>query len=204
MANHPISPTNGRHNAAKQRAEGFFDIYLAMGPNRSLPKLQAILADGGLSITLNTLKNYSAHFDWQERVQSAVDKAQVLQTNNHASTISDMNDRQARVGSAMLQIAGRGLVQVSNNLDQLTPRDTGYLADFGVKLERLARGEATTRAAIEVEMLAPVIHHIVALFQQVNVYDDSDRRQQEFALGADRILEQAIGPFEEGRQGDLT
>jgi len=53
-------------------------------------------------------------------------------------------------------------------------------------------------------MLAPVIHHIVALFQQVNVYDDSDRRQQEFALGADRILEQAIGPFEEGRQGDLT
>jgi len=104
----------------------------------------------------------------------------------------------------MLQIAGRGLVQVSNNLDQLTPRDTGYLADIGVKLERLARGEATTRAAIEVEMLAPVIHHIVALFQQVNVYDDSDRRQQEFALGADRILEQAIGPFEEGRQGDLT
>ena len=196
MANHPIGPTNGRHNAAKHRAEGFFDIYLAMGSNRSLPKLQTILADGGLTLTLNTLKNYSAHFDWQQRIQSATDKAQTLQANNHATTISEMNDRQARVGSAMLQIAGRGLVQVSNNLDQLTPRDTGYLADIGVKLERLARGEATTRAAIEVEVLAPVIHHIVNLFQSINVYDDPARRQQEFALGADRILEQAIGPFE--------
>jgi hypothetical protein len=196
MANHPIDLTNGRHNAAKERAEGFFDIYLAMGDQRSLPKLQGILADGGLTITVNTLKNYSVNYDWQGRIVSATDKAQTLQANNHATTISEMNNRQARVGSAMLQIAGRGLVQVNNNIDQLTPRDTGYLADIGVKLERLARGEATTRAAIEVEVLAPVIHNIVALFQQVNVYDDADRRKREFGVGADRIIEQAVDQVE--------
>ena len=100
MANHPIGPTNGRHNAAKERAEGFFDIYLAMGDQRSLPKLQGILADGGLTITVNTLKNYSVNYDWQGRIKTATDKAQTLQANNHAATISEMNDRQAR-GSLM-------------------------------------------------------------------------------------------------------
>jgi hypothetical protein len=196
MTNRQIDQTNGRHRAAKQRADGFFDIYLAMGEGRSLPKLKGILADGGLRLTLNTLKNYSAKYDWQERLRTAYDQAQAQQTRNHTTVIAEMNDRQARVGSAMLQIAGRGLVQVSNNLGQLTPRDTGYLADVGVKLERLARGEATTRAAVEVEVLAPVVRNIVALFQQVNVYDDAERRKREFAVGADRIIEQAVGQIE--------
>ena len=169
-----------------------------MGESRTLEKLHAICTDAGMghSYSLSTLKAYSQRFNWQQRIQDATERAQAQKSIEHAAVVQEMNDRQSRLGTAAQSLAMGGFQQAAKNITQLTPRDSGYLADVGVKLERLARGEATTRAAIEVEMLAPVIHHIVALFQSINVYDDPAQLQQEFALGADRILEQAIGPFE--------
>ena len=66
---------------------------------------------------------------------------------------------------------------------------------MGSRLERLARGEATTRQAVAHEMISPVIYNIVQLFQQINIYEDVEQRQREFAVGCDVILEQAVGPL---------
>ena len=185
--------------AAQQRAEAFFDIYMMLGSERSLTKLQTILADGGLEISLNTLKTYSSDHNWQLRIQEAQKIAQTQQGTKEVGIISEMNDRQSNLGKAMQLLSSRGIREAAGNLSQLTVRDSVSLADVGVKLERLARGEATTRQEVANQMISPVIYNIVNMFQQINVYDDRDERMREFAKGCDAILAQTVGPLvEEG------
>ena len=54
---------------------------------------------------------------------------------------------------------------------------------------RLARGQATTRAELTVQMLDPVIRELVALFAEVNVIEDADTRRDVWATKADAIVE---------------
>jgi uncharacterized membrane protein len=51
-----------------------------------------------------------------------------------------------------------------------------HLLRVGTDIERLARGLATTRAELSVQMLNPVISEIVALFAGVNVVEDPATR----------------------------
>ena len=97
----------------------------------------------------------------------------------------------------MQNLSGRGLARIRDNITQLSARDSVMLGDVGSKLERLARGEATTRQEITNQMISPVIYNIVTMFQQVNLLEDREERQREFALGCDSILEQAVGPLDE-------
>ena len=60
---------------------------------------------------------------------------------------------------------------------------------MGVDIERLARGQATTRAELTVQMLTPMINEIVALFAEVNVIEDPDTRLNVWATKADGIVE---------------
>ena len=46
-------------------------------------------------------------------------------------------------------------------------------------------------------MISPIVYNIVTMFQQVNLIEDKEQRQREFALGCDAILEQAVGSLEE-------
>jgi hypothetical protein len=45
-------------------------------------------------------------------------------------------------------------------------------------------------------MVAPIVQNIVVLFQSINTITDPDQRLREFGMGADRILEEAMGPLE--------
>ena len=67
------------------------------------------------------------------------------------------------------------------------------MMEKGIKLERLAEGEATDRHELTVQIVEPLVRQIVTLFQQVNVGDDATRRLRDFGLGADRIIEQSFG-----------
>jgi len=90
---------NGRQALAKRNADGYFDIYLAMGPHRSLEKLHTTLANGGLKLTLNTLKNYSSRYGWQSRLRAAEEMAQAqLDEERDAERLLSMNERQANYG----------------------------------------------------------------------------------------------------------
>ena len=46
------------------------------------------------------------------------------------------------------------------------------------------------------QVLRPVIINMVNLFQTVNKIDDPRERVREFGVGADYILEQAVGQYE--------
>lgn len=200
MAKKPAGNPGARSNQdlATKRAEPLFLLYHAMGPTRSLERLQRYVTGLGLKTSLKTLKSYSAQYDWQTRVRE-LDEAQVeFQQTEHIRVISEMNNNQARLGAALQTASVQGLRNISLNPTTLSARDTGYLAEVGSKLERLARGEATTRQAVAHEVLSPVVYNIVTMFQQINLIDDRDDRQREFAMGCDAILEQAVGPLGDG------
>ena len=46
--------------SVKQKSDKLFDIYMMMGSDRSITKLHNLLTEGGVSISLTTLKNYSS------------------------------------------------------------------------------------------------------------------------------------------------
>ena len=60
---------------------------------------------------------------------------------------------------------------------------------MGADIERLARGQATTKAELTVQMLDPLIRELVALFAEVNVIEDPDTRTRVYAIKADAIVE---------------
>jgi len=183
-----------RRDTATKRAESLMLIYHALGPTRSLERLARYITGLGLGTSLKTLKTYSANYDWQARIRE-LDQAQAeTQQAEHLQLISDMNSNQARLGAALQNVSALSLRNISLN-PVLSPRDTGYLAEVGSRLERLARGEATTRQEITSQVLTPVVNNIVMLFNRVNDIEDADQRRLEFGLGADTIIEQVSGPF---------
>jgi hypothetical protein len=88
----------------------------------------------------------------------------------------------------MQGIAGKGLTLVKDNPSVMSPRDAIHMADIGSKIERLARGEATDRHELTVQIVEPLVRQIVALFEQVNVLVDENARARQFAIGADSII----------------
>ena len=76
----------------------------------------------------------------------------------------------------------------------LSVRDAIHLLRVGTDIERLTRGQATTRAEPTIQMLNPVINELVALFAEVNVIEDADTRLTAWATKADAIVETYAPP----------
>ena len=172
----------------KARADSFFLFFSLMDSDRSLEKLHSYVTKMGLNISLTSLKRYSAKYNWQERLKEVQAKKVERMDEYVVNDVVEMNIRQAKLGQAMQGIAGIGLQHVKNNPTRLSPRDAVYLGDTGSKLERLARGEATDRHELTVQIVEPLVRQIVALFEQVNVLVDENARARQFAIGADSII----------------
>ena len=183
--------------SVQEKANALFMVYLMMGPERSLENLLDVCTDYGLKTSISALKQYSAKYNWQERLRETQNVVEVKERDDRVGMVVEMNARQARLGQAMQTLANQGLGRASRNLEQLSARDSVYLGDIGSKIERLAMGEATTRQEITNQMISPIIYNIVTMFQQVNVLDDREQRKREFAMGCDAILEQLVGPLDE-------
>ena len=100
-----------------------------------------------------------------------------------------MDERQARLGSVMQELAREKLELIDPYLHSLTMRDAIALLRVGVDVERLARGQAITRAELTVQMLDSLIRELAALFAEVNVIEDPDTRRAVYATKADAIVE---------------
>ncbi|GAI02018.1 unnamed protein product, partial [marine sediment metagenome] len=76
--------------------------------------------------------------------------------------------------------------------------DIGRLADLYQKGERLARGLATSKAEVIIEVLPPLVKDIFAVFLAVNVITSDPpelvrKRQSEFITRADGVMVQYYG-----------
>ena len=179
---------------AQSRAEYLFYSYYSLGSSRSLAKLHALLTGLGLKLSLGTLKNYCARGNWIERAAAedattSVEKAE--ESNALALRVAELNHRHAQYGQALQQMSIRGLRALNPELFSAT--EVSNMLEKGIKLERLAEGEATDRHELTVQIVEPLVRQIVTLFTQVNVVDDAKKRLRDFGLGADRIIEQSFG-----------
>ena len=155
--------------AAQRRAESYYLLYAALGHDRSLSKLRETLADLGLSVSLNTLKSYSANYDWQGRAGFLDQRNTSLE---HANLPAEMNERHARLGIALQTVAGKRLETI--DASELSVGDAPRLAKAGVDIERLATGQANERYELVASMLSPMIY-------------DSELRRGQRGLAATRI-----------------
>ena len=195
--------------AAQQRADNFFDIYMMLGEERSLTKLQDVLADGGLQVSLNTLKNYSSNFNWQLRLQTAHDTAMAQKAEETAKSLEGMNTRQANLGGLAQSLAGRNLrnsfMQMEANPEQIiwSPTDIARMMTEGARLERLARGEVTSRSEARIQAYSVMVNQIVGVFAEVaNIYDLPQQAIDEFVRRADVLVDNALTEGEESDKSE--
>ena len=179
----------------KVRAEYLFVAYSALGQSRSLEKLQQMLTELGLKYSLTTLKNYSKKYDWVDRAaEQDMSTALVRQQNEVAQEISKMNSRQREEGKALQAIGVRGISSL--NPMTFSPSDVRGLVEGGIRIQRLASREATSRQEVAIQLVTPIVQQMVNLFKQVNIIDNQDARMEKFGSGADDILQNFNLPLE--------
>jgi hypothetical protein len=180
------------------KAESFFVFFSLMGPSRSLEKLHYHATTTGLKISLGQLKRYSIKYRWQERLAEDAEMVREKMVDARVESSVAMNMRQAQLGTALQGLGARGVQSLTGRVDQMSFSDAGGLIERGVRVERLAMGEATDRHELTVEIVEPLVHRIVALFQEVNVVEDANKRMRDFGFGADAILRDTFGADEIG------
>jgi hypothetical protein len=195
----PISKTGMNQTAVKQKADGFFDIYVFMGADRSLERLHALLTEGGLKISLTSLKGYSGTYDWQGRIREAEAATRQQADIHRLQTLEAMNEKQAFLGEMAQRLSAKGIADTFDRLSldptsvQLTPSDIARLMTEGSKLERLARGEVTDRTEARIHAYTVVVDQIVQVF--AGVVRDHGLPQgviDDFISGADEVVRYAL------------
>ena len=157
------------HQAAQRRADSYFLVYVALGPLRSLTRLQELLAQLGLDVSLNTLKSYSSRYTWQERTTSLGEAAA-----GTTGTTSGADARHAALGVTLQQIAQKGLQERFSNglLVGLSVSDLLKLLRSGVEMEREALAQPVEHRELDDAM---------ALFEGVGAFalpEDDDEPEE--------------------------
>jgi len=191
--------TTSNQPLAKRNHQAFFDIYLMMGKERNLAKLHSVLADLGLTLTLNTLKNYSVRYGWQQRLQTAQAAAQAQQQQQDTHALVTMNERQASLGELSQRLAAHYLTQTFQQVladpaaVQGNSQDIARLMESGSRLERLARGEVTNRTEARVQAYSVMVAQISEVFVNVaRVHGLSPDAIEDFTRGADAVVRNGL------------
>jgi len=180
-----------RQEIRRQRAETYFWIYYNM-PDRSLDKLCEMCSSIGLKRHINTFKNYSVDFNWQQKLIEMDAKLREAREQKQIARIEEMNERQAldfRNAQALAR-AGMSLIardfKDSGKLD-MSPQDIMTWLEKGAKGERLAMGEATERFEAMLYVYNAMILAVAHIFSDVNVLKDERERDRQFRLKVDEL-----------------
>ena len=185
----------------RQKAEVWFALYYIMGTDRSIDGLADYGHKVGMQISRTTLARYSRQYKWQDRVAALDEQLQQDRDLELAELVQKMNENQMQIGRGFGDLVKTGLQRyteyLSKNPDKrLSPQSMSILASTGTKIERLAAGEATDRIELRNNIVNVIIPQIVNLFYSINDLEDPDKRTQQFALGAQRIIDQTTKDFE--------
>jgi len=182
-----------------------FAAYLAMGPMRSLAKLRELVVAAGGRIALNTLDKYSVKYQWQRRVleQQSIEQERI--EKDYGRQRDQMDQRDAALGAGLIGLAFGGVRNFTEQMQHLrdskvqrgdanpsltlnlTPSEIATLARTGTFIERLARGEATSRTEVWTEVAGTVVREFVLIFMGVNDIKDVEERRDEFLRRADEM-----------------
>lgn len=203
----------GKYTSVKvaEKQNFLFLVYEAMGPTRTLRRLQEVCGKVGVKLGLKSIENYSRKYHWQRRLleRSAergrevdLDAKKVVEVMNesHAALFQDITTL-ARAGVSFYQAAVEESLKVGKPGLQMEIADLVRLAESGQRGERLARGQATSRVEILAEVLQPLVKDIFAVFLAVNVITNDPpeitrKRQAEFVKRGDQLLQSYWGQKE--------
>lgn len=204
---------------AEERQKFFFLIYESIGINRTLKRLWGVVRSMGVDVSLKTLERYSADYGWQSLILERAARQESADFREVQDGVAKMNEEHARLFKDIGALADAG---VKYHLEEMKGRqDIGLsptlnmdfqtiakLAQAYQSGERLARGLATSKAEVIVEVLPPLVKDMFAVFLAVNVItnDPSElvrRRESEFISRGDQVLiqyyGQSTGELPEGR-----
>lgn len=192
----------------RERSDALFLVYWQMGPGRSLMGLLELCASVGLKRHLNTFKRWSTKYDWQRRVLEGNAREKTKREQDFSQAVDQMNDRDAMMAQGMKGllvaainryqrimndeqqrrqgIAAQG-VTVSPELD-MDFRDMAALSRTAVNIERMARGQATSRTEIWVEIATTVVQEFSIIFMTINKFETEAERESEFIRLADDMM----------------
>jgi hypothetical protein len=187
-----------------ERAEMYFIIYADMGVERSLNKLWGRLRGYGVSISLKSLEKYSRQFNWQARILERAARHESTEFQEVQTVVDEMNNRHANLFKDLASVAKAGLNyhkekikdQLAAGLGETLPvelPDLARILESAERGERLARGLATSKAEVLIEILAPLVKDMFAVFLSVNVItkdtpDIVKQREAEFIKRGDQVL----------------
>jgi len=194
---------------AKERQEYFFLVYELMGATRTLKRLWGLLRGAGVTISLKTLEEYSSKYGWQSRILERAARQESADFQEIQDTVEHMNQEHAQTFQDIGALVKAGIRKYQEDIQKkvaagLPPTLDVDLATIG-KLaqtyqygERLARGLATSKAEVIVEVLPPLVKDMFAVFLAVNVITNDapeivKKREAEFISRGDQVLLQYYG-----------
>lgn len=197
--------TMSRQAREQGRQAILFTAYLAMGPMRSLDKLRELVVASGGRIAINTLDKYSVKYQWQRRVLEQQSAEQERIEKDYGRQKDQMDQRDAALGSGLIGLAFGGVRHFTEQMQKLREKkikkgdlnpsltldisasEIVNLARAGTFIERLARGEATSRTEVWVNVAGTVVREFVLIFMGVNDISDPEQRRDEFLRRADEM-----------------
>lgn len=197
-----IRPKPGQRKPSPQ---GCLLRFLAMGDTRTLPQLHALLEGDGYQVRLKELQAWSARDGWMASARE-FDAARAVALQDELFVAAKTMDlRQARTAMSMQAIVDKSVASIDDEGLVLEAKDVPRWMEVAARLERLARGQATSRTD-GTNVYNTVIMPVLTLFQQVvnnlpERYRDDVTRQ--FADGVNQIRDAVVVPAEaDGKEGE--
>jgi hypothetical protein len=194
---------------ADEKQEYFFLVYEGMGTTRTLKRLWGNVRGLGVEISLKTLERWSADYGWQRRILERAARRESADFQDVQVQVDRMNDDHARTFQDIAALARAGISFYQAKIDaqvkagmnpalDMEIADLVRLAESAQRGERLARGLATSKAEVIVEVLPPLVKDLFAVFLAVNVITNDPpelvrKRQSEFITRGDQVLIQYYG-----------
>ena len=191
------SPKNeARRRRMLEKADYLFMVYRFMGPDRSLANLHEMCVVMGIRISKKRLQAYSSEFNWQRRLLELNAEDMDRREKGIAAQVEQMNTAHAQFARRLLSLAVAGLTKFQGEMREtpqgralnmsLTELTTLYRAAQAG--ERLARGQATSRVEVWVELAATIVREFALIFLAVNEIEDKIQRKAEYIRLSDDMM----------------
>lgn len=200
----------------KERADALFLVYWQMGGNRSLEKLAELCQTLRIKMTAKTLGRYSSDFGWQQRLLEIQSKESERREKEAGKIVDQMNEQHALMARGIRGLALAGLRHYQERIKKTSDvkRQLGEPADPSLDMslndllnlargsqvmERMARGQATSRTEVWVDIAATVVREFVLIFMAVNTIEDPQHRATEYLRLGDEMMSRYYSDAVKGR-----
>jgi len=189
----------------REKADGLFLAYRNMGTGRTIVALTGLCNQIGFKIAKSTIARYSIKYEWQRKLLELESFDAERREKDVAKIVDDMNRQDAAMAQGMKGLVVGAIRYHQDRMRKLAERrrqrgeeaqpmldmpyhDLANMARTAQQIERLARGQATSRTEIWVDIAQTVVREFVLIFIAINDIEDKSVRKQEFTRLGDEMM----------------